>query len=165
MTGVGRQTAVMTKLETRIPPPILWALGALVTWVVDRLDIDGSALDGRVWDGLAVLLALMGLGVAVAGFVQFSRANTTVDPHRIEDASTLVVDGIYRFTRNPMYLGLALLSIGWALRLGTIAGMVIGTGAFVAAVTRLQIIPEERVLDSKFGDDFRRYRSKVRRWI
>ncbi len=155
----------MHRLENKVPPPGLLALAGLLTFLVDRFDPDESPLSGPAAVIVAVLLGLAGVVLGVLGVRRFRSAGTTVDPHSIDKASTLVVDGVYRFTRNPMYLGLVLLSIAWGLRLGTIVGLVVGTGALVVALTVLQIRPEERVLGQRFGDEYEQYRTRVRRWL
>jgi protein-S-isoprenylcysteine O-methyltransferase Ste14 len=156
---------VLSKLQNKIPPPILWGLAALLTFVIDRIDLDGSPLEGATADWVGLLLGVVGVGLGLAGLQRFAKMATTVDPHNIDGASTLVTDGVYRFTRNPMYLGMVLLLIGWSLRLGTLAGLVISSLALIAALTVLQIQPEEEALAHKFGQAYDDYRSKVRRWI
>jgi protein-S-isoprenylcysteine O-methyltransferase Ste14 len=155
----------VSRLENKIPPPLLWVIASALTWIVARLDLDGSPLQSTFAEWAGVLLAILGIGIAFAGLREFSKANTTVDPHRIEEASTVVRTGIYRLTRNPMYVGLTLLSIGWAFRLGTVVGMVVGTGFLLTVLTYLQIKPEERALTKAFGSDYTDYQASVRRWI
>lgn len=155
----------MARFENRIPPPLLWVIASAVTWIVARLDLDGSPLESTTSEWLGVLFAVVGIGIAFAGLREFSKANTTVDPHKVENASTVVSSGIYRFTRNPMYVGLVLMSIGWGLRLGTAIGMVIGTGLLLVALTVLQIRPEERALSAAFGSEYDEYKASVRRWL
>lgn len=123
-----------------------------------RLDI---LADVRI--PLAAVLAVTGIGFDLAGIVAFRRARTTVNPLRPEKASTLVTDGVYGITRNPMYVGMACLLLAWACWLAgawTFAGPVL----FVAYITRFQIVPEERVLRERFGD-YAAYSSRVRRWL
>ena len=144
---------------------MLWIIASLVIFGIDRLDLDGSPLDGSAADWIGVALGLTGVGLAAAGGRRFVAAGTTTDPNRPDKASTLVTGGIYRFTRNPMYLGLVLLSAGWALRLGSLVGLLIGSGGLVAALTWLQIRPEERILGQTFGAEYHDYRSRVRRWL
>ena len=130
-----------------------------------KLDLDGAPLESTTSEWLGVLLAVAGIAVAFAGLREFSKANTTSDPIRIQEASTVVTTGIYRFTRNPMYLGLTLISIGWGLRLGTVVGLVAGTGLLLVSLTLLQIRPEERALTEAFGDAYTDYAASVRRWL
>jgi protein-S-isoprenylcysteine O-methyltransferase Ste14 len=79
-------------------------------------------------------------------------------------ASSLVTGGIYRWTRNPMYLGMALALAGWGLYLGNFGALAL-VGLFVMYIDRYQIDPEERALTARFGDAFAAYRRRVRRWL
>ncbi len=112
---------------------------------------------------VAVLVAA-GLGVDLAGLAAFRGARTTVNPLQPQRASALVTGGVYRFTRNPMYLGMALLLSAWAVHLSSWLALA-GPLAFVLYITRFQIVPEERVLQANFGEAFTRYAARVRRWL
>jgi protein-S-isoprenylcysteine O-methyltransferase Ste14 len=112
----------------------------------------------------ATLLAVGGVGVCLAGVLEFRRARTTVNPLRTGGASALVTDGIYRLTRNPMYLGFALVLLGWALYLEHPVAL-LGVPAFVLWIDRMQIPHEERALVALFGEEFARYCDRVRRWL
>lgn len=153
----------MSKLETKIPPVLWWAWGALaVLLVAETFGDDLAAGWGRF---VAVLLLIAGVGVGVSAVLGFRRAETTFDPHNIDNTSSLVTDGIYKFTRNPMYLALLSLLLGWGLWRGSILAALIGAVVFVALVTRMQIVPEERMLAEKFGDEFEEFSSRTRRWL
>ncbi len=102
--------------------------------------------------------------MAVAGVREFRRASTTVNPLTPAAASAMVRSGIYRHTRNPMYLGMLLVLAGWAAWLASVAAVAV-LPAFVLYMNRLQIEPEERALASLFGSDFEDYRRSVRRWL
>ena len=96
--------------------------------------------------------------------VQFLRARTTVNPHRPDRASRLVTSGVYAWTRNPMYLGLWLLLLGWAVRLGTLTPF-LGPLLFGPLIQQVQIRPEERALRTLFGKDYEQYCQRVHRWF
>lgn len=113
---------------------------------------------------LAVALVLLAGVVGIAGVRAFARARTTVNPLQPQAASRLVTGGIYRRSRNPMYLALLLALLGWGAWLGNAVALLL-IPLFVLAMNRLQIRPEERALESLFGEEFRSYASKVRRWI
>ena len=100
----------------------------------------------------------------VSGIVSFRRAKTTVNPMKPDSTSSLVVSGIYRYTRNPMYLGFLLVLLGWAAFLSNVAALAF-LPAFVVYMNRFQIRPEERVLASLFPHDCSGIPAKVRRWI
>jgi len=153
----------MRFLELKIPPVLLGlligALEWLIAWAVPTAGFTLPA--GRaVTGGFAVVCTV----VAVLGVVSFRQAKTTVNPLRPETASVLVVSGIYRLTRNPMYLGLLLGLLGWALYLANALAFVMPV-AYVLLMNRLQILPEERALTALFGPGFTAYQSKVRRWL
>lgn len=152
----------MKFLELRIPPPLVGGLIGLAMWALAPHSLAG--LSGSMRLVVAVVLVLMGAGVSLAGVVSFRRARTTVNPLKPEKTSSLVCSGIYRITRNPMYLGFLLVLIGWAVMLGS-AFAALGPVLFVSYISRFQIVPEERVLASLFGDEFSAYRAKVRRWL
>jgi protein-S-isoprenylcysteine O-methyltransferase Ste14 len=113
---------------------------------------------------LALAIAVSGLAVALAGIAEFRRLSTTVNPLKPGDASSIATGGIYRYTRNPMYVGLACCVLAWGLYLRNFAALLCVV-IFVAYMTRFQIRPEERALQEKFGDDYTSYKSRVRRWI
>lgn len=153
----------MNRLENRIPPPLVAILIALLMGVAARLLPSVAIAPGyRVVSAIAVLL--LGLSVCLAGVWAFRRAQTTVNPLRPDRASALVDTGIYRYTRNPMYLGFSLVLVAWALALASPLTL-LGIVAFVWYMNRLQIGPEERALSRLFGEPFSRYCQRVRRWI
>ena len=109
-------------------------------------------------------LALLGALTCLAGVVAFRRANTTVNPMKPDTTKSLVVSGIYGYTRNPMYLGFLLLLMAWAGALSNV--LALGSLlAFVLYMNRFQILPEERMLASRFSQDYAEYRARVRRWL
>jgi protein-S-isoprenylcysteine O-methyltransferase Ste14 len=97
-------------------------------------------------------------------FFQFWRARTTINPHRPQSASTLVTSGVYAWTRNPMYLGLAVLLLGWGIHLGTLTPLVLAP-LFIPFICRVQILAEEQALQARFGEDYARYCRRVNRWL
>jgi len=113
---------------------------------------------------MALAIAGSGLAVAIAGIVEFRRLSTTVNPIRPGEASSIVTGGIYRYTRNPMYVGLACCVLAWGVYLRNYAALSCIV-MFVAYMTQFQIKPEERALQEKFGDEYTSYKSRVRRWI
>jgi protein-S-isoprenylcysteine O-methyltransferase Ste14 len=112
----------------------------------------------------SVGLALIGVLTCLAGVGSFRRAKTTVNPMKPDAASSLVVSGIYRYTRNPMYLGFLLILLGWAAFLANLLALLL-LPAYVLYMNRFQISPEERALASLFPQDYAEYRGRVRRWL
>jgi protein-S-isoprenylcysteine O-methyltransferase Ste14 len=118
-----------------------------------------------VFRNTAVLvIAVVGFAFALSGLLAIRRARTTTSPIKPEAATSLVASGVYRFTRNPMYLGLGFVLLAWAVFLSS-AWAFLGPIAFVLYINRFQIAPEERVLSKLFGSTFAEYQSKVRRWL
>ncbi len=153
----------MRALELKVPPPVVVLTIALAMWVISLFT--PSAEIGVLSRALAGgTTALLGVGISLSGVAAFRRAETTVNPMKPGDASSLVTNGVFRFTRNPMYVGLLLVTIGWAVFLSAPWAFA-GPLAFVAYITRFQITPEERVLASIFGEPYRNYMSQVRRWL
>lgn len=152
----------MRFLEHRIPPPaIALVLGALMWAVSGHGPALGVPPGARA--PLAIVIALVGLAFDLLGLHAFRRSRTTINPLRPDSASALVTGGIYRFTRNPMYVGLALLLLAWVAYLDT-AWTLLGPVLFVVWITRFQIVPEERVLRARFAE-FDVYAAHVRRWL
>lgn len=154
---------VLRFLEARIPPPIVGIAVAALMWAASGVE-PILAIPAAVRVSVAVALALLGGAISIAGVVSFARAKTTVNPLKPETASALVVSGIYRHTRNPMYLGFLTVLLGWTAFLASPWGA-LGPVLFVLYINRFQIAPEERVLESLFGPSFVAYRSKVGRWL
>ena len=153
----------MRFLELRIPPPIVGLIIAGGMWTVAYLTpiLQLSRL-GRL--SVALVLGAIGVAVAVGGVISFRRAETTVSPLKPETSAALVSTGVYSFTRNPMYLGMALVLLAWAVYLSSIWSL-LGPVLFALYITRFQIVPEERVLDRLFGASFAAYKKRVRRWL
>ena len=112
----------------------------------------------------AGVCAGFGVIVALLGVWAFRQAKTTVNPVAPEKASSVVTNGIFSYTRNPMYLGLTAELVGWAIWL-SVPWVIVGPVALMLFLTRFQIVPEERVMSSKFGRDYDEYRKRVRRWL
>jgi len=153
----------MQALELRIPPPIVALLIAAITWSIS-VATPSVELPGLIRVATAIALALAGVTTAILGVIAFRRARTTVNPLKPETTSTIVTSGIYRYTRNPMYVGLTLVLFAWAVFLSS-AWALLGPVGFTLYINRFQIIPEERVLSGMFGTSYSAYQAKVRRWL
>ncbi|VVT15102.1 methyltransferase family protein [Erythrobacter sp. EC-HK427] len=150
-------------MNNRIPPPVIGLLTAFLMWfAANSVPQAAFSVPGQMV--LAAVLAAAGLAIELVAVAAFIRARTTVNPLVPERASELVTDGLYRISRNPMYLGMALLLAGWGMWLGNGASL-LGIAVFVLYITRFQIMPEEAALAARFGPQFAAYRAKVRRWI
>lgn len=153
----------MKHLETRIPAPIVALAAAggmkLYAWL-NQVAIDASPVLAEVGIGLAQLSA----AIALLAFAGYGLSRTTINPFDPSRATTLVTGGIFRITRNPLYLSLLLLLVAYAIRLDSWV-VWLGPVLFATYITRFQIIPEERILAAKFGEDFQAYQSRTRRWL
>lgn len=149
-----------SRLELRIPPLALGTITAALMWCAASAPhfnlLSSSALP--------LGLALMGTLSCLAGVVSFRRAKTTVNPMQPDSTAALVVSGIYRYSRNPMYLGFLLVLLAWGMALSNLLSLAC-LAPFVLYMNRFQIEPEERALTSRFPQDFAKYRAKVRRWL
>lgn len=138
------------------------AFGGAMSAIAANLPITAFVLPyGRQ---VGVGLAFLGIGVVLIGMFTFMRHETTVDPHQPGRATSLVTSGIYRFTRNPMYLGFLLILAGWALLAGNWLAVAL-VPIFVPVLNTLQIEAEERILEEQFGDVYRSYKKRTRRWL
>jgi len=153
----------MDKLKNRIPPPIIMLISAAVMWGLSQASIN-IEISYSISIFSLFTLALMGVFFCIAGVVSFKLAKTTTNPLKPEAASSLVVSGIYKYSRNPMYLGFALFLLAWSVYLASILSIV-GVVAFVLYMIQFQIKPEEAALKKVFGYEFEQYQSKVRRWL
>jgi len=153
----------MNALENKIPPPIITVLFAFVMWCISLFT---PALEVNVTarEIISLVILLLGVFFCIAGIVSFRAAKTTINPLKPEEATSLVSNGIYKITRNPMYVGFVLGLIAWSVYLSspiTFSGVIL----FIWYITRFQIIPEERALREIFSPEYSNYQEKVRRWL
>ncbi len=154
---------MLNHLELKIPPPIVGSIVALLMWAVSGLGPQVPIGDQTRYL-LTGVLALIGISFDVLGLAAFRAMRTTINPLRPDRTSALVTQGVYRVTRNPMYVGMAFLLLAWGVYLSASVSLA-GVALFVIYITRLQIIPEERVLNQRFGAEFIAYSDRVRRWL
>lgn len=153
----------MRALELKVPPLALVLLVALLMWFVSAYERSlALALPWRTV--IAAMFWIAGFAITLAGLLEFRRAKTTVNPVKPDAATAMVTSGIYRLSRNPMYLGFLFALIGWAVFLSHLLAFGL-LPFFVLYMNRFQIEPEERVLAAKFGGQFREYVRSVRRWV
>jgi len=153
----------MRVLELKVPPPVVVAVTAVLMWLISRIAPDFAfVIPAR--NAAAIGLAAVGFITGISGVVTFWRAKTTVNPTKPQSASSLVNWGVYRVTRNPMYLGGLLILTGWAIFLSNPVVFLLLPG-YVLYINRFQIVPEERVLTSLFASEFLAYKSRTRRWL
>jgi len=148
----------------RIPPPLLYVAALLLAYFLDRrwplVEPSPGWHEGLRWLGLALLAAAF--VHAASGVALFLTSRTTIVPHH--RSSALVTRGAYRWTRNPMYVGLTLAYLGIAAMLGSLWALPLL--AVPLYVVHVHVIPmEERQLEEVFGDSYRQYKTRVRRWL
>lgn len=158
-----RRPPAMGWLESRVPPPAVALLFAGAMWLLAR-KFPSLFAQIPMKSVIAFTLAALALAITVAGAIEFRRAKTTVNPLKPEATSALVTRGIYRFTRNPMYVGMSIILLAWAVYLSHPLSL-LGVAAFAAYIHRFQIVPEERALRALFPGAFEAYSRKVRRWV
>ena len=148
-------------METKIPPPIVTLVFGLSIYfsrgIFQVVEIKYSFYFG-------ILLLLLGFVILISAVRLFRKDKTTVNPLSPEQATTLVTDGIFKYSRNPMYLGMALVLGSIAVFFNIIGGIIL-VALFCAYITKFQILPEERAMRDLFSDDFDKYTKVTRRWI
>ena len=153
----------MQALELKVPPPAVAAVTAVLMWLISgTAPVVAFEIPGR--KAVAIGLAAAGFITGILGVITFWRAKTTVNPLKPQSSSSLVGWGVYRVTRNPMYLGFLLALTGWAILLSNPVALLLLPG-FILYIHLFQIVPEERALTSLFGAEFLAYKSRVRRWL
>lgn len=153
----------MITLKLKIPPDAVFLFFGLVMWGVSRL-VPPVASSPTARHSISIVFFLVGMSLVGSGGFLFLKARTTVDPTKPDKASKLVTSGIYRFTRNPMYLGMLFVLVGWAVFLSNVLSLLCA-GAFILYMTEFQIKPEEKALSALFGTEYETFKAKVRRWL
>jgi protein-S-isoprenylcysteine O-methyltransferase Ste14 len=151
-------------MNIKIPPPIQTLIAAFLMWVIDLLVPMSFVFDKSLSGLFVAILAVLACFLLLPALISFWKSNTTVNPLQPEKATSLVIEGVYRFTRNPMYLGMALILCAWGVYLANPFGLVV-LFLYVFVMNAIQIKPEERALLKLFGDEYQSYCERVRRWI
>jgi protein-S-isoprenylcysteine O-methyltransferase Ste14 len=149
-------------LELKIPPAVVLIVVGCGMWAVAKVGPPLASVPAGAVVGVFLMIA--GLALDIAAALTFRRARTTFNPFRPEATTALVSTGVFGISRNPMYLGMLIMLLGWAVYLPSLAAL-FGPVAFVLYISRFQIVPEERALTSLFGAGFAEYKSRVRRWV
>ena len=150
-------------MRLKIPPAFVFLFFALLMYgLASGLSVGYFDFYGRL--NFSALLLILGVVIGLISLYQFYKAKTSVDPRSPTKATKLVTGGVYRFTRNPMYLAMLLLLLALGLKLGN-AFNAITAAFFVAYMNRFQIEPEEETLSDLFGKEYKTYCTAVRRWF
>lgn len=153
----------MRLLELKIPPPLVAVISAGAMFFLAR-SLPLVMLPPAWNSGVALVLLVCGALIDLGGLMAFRRSKTTVNPMTPQRTTALVSTGVYRWTRNPMYLGMVFILGAWAVYLSS-AWALVGVPVFMAYITRFQIQPEERALAARFGQGYADYCAHVRRWL
>jgi len=150
-------------MNTRIPPPLVVVIIATLMWWLARFAGPGNfKFEGQPL--FAIIFMTAGIVMMLVAAFSFYKAKTTINPLDPSKASYLITTGMFSFSRNPIYLADLLVLIAWAIWLGNIFNIALLV-VFVVYINRFQIAPEERALGILFGDAYREYCARVRRWI
>lgn len=160
---------MLHSLRLKVPPPIVALLCGLAAWYGAAWQPSWSwasvlGTQGPAWWLIVPLLAL-GFGLELFALGNFLRAKTTANPLQPSKAERIVITGPYRYTRNPMYLGLAISLTAWSLYVANFFALLFAPIAFVLYITEFQIKGEEAALLAKFGPTYADYLERVRRWL
>jgi len=148
-------------METKIPPPIVTlAFGLLIYFSKGIFPV----IENKLTFYVGIILMFLGFFIFISAVKSFRRSKTTVNPLNPEQATKLVTDKIFMYSRNPMYLGMTTILASIALFFNLIGGIIF-IALFCTYITKYQIIPEEKVMKNLFTDEFDEYKKTTRRWI
>ena len=148
-------------MKNKIPPPIVTFFFGLCIYFSQEYFPEFNLEFLTI---LSYILYFAGLNVLILAVRLFKKQNTTVNPIKIGNASSLVTSGVFKFSRNPMYLGMVMILFGLALMFNLVGGIFFVL-LFMIYITKFQIRPEEEVMERLFGEDFIKYKHKVRMWL
>ncbi|WP_209399890.1 isoprenylcysteine carboxylmethyltransferase family protein [Pseudozobellia sp. WGM2] len=150
-------------MKLKIPPVVIVLIFALIMFLLSEfLPFGYFDFFGRNY----LILALLGSAflLSVLALIHFFRSKTSIDPRNPTKTTKLVTNGLFAYSRNPMYLAMLMVLLAWGIWLGNAFNTLLAA-AFVAYMNRFQIIPEEEVLLSIFGKEYKQYCVKTRRWF
>ena len=148
-------------MNNKIPPPIVTLVFGLCIYLSKSFFPEFSF---SILSSLSIISFIVGISVLVTAIISFKNHETTINPISIEKASSLVVTGIFKYSRNPMYLGMSLILLGLTLKYNLIGGLIF-TGLFMLFITIFQIKPEESAMEKLFDQEWKDYVCNVRRWL
>jgi len=162
-TGSGSKDKMKKLLELKIPPPGYALIIGLLMWLVNRHYPILHWIESP-WNLLGPIMIVLAFSMDVSSLLLFFKKHTTPNPFKPENTSELVTSGLYRYTRNPMYVGLLIILKGYAVWLGSITPFLL-VPLFYLLITYMQIKPEEKILEEKFGQKYLDYKKQVNRWL
>ncbi len=148
-------------MNNKIPPPIVTLSFGLMIYFSRNVFPD---INNIIFYILSLFFIILGPFILISAVRSFKAEQTTINPININNASSLVISGVFKYSRNPMYLGMVFILLALSLRFNIVGGILF-TFIFIMYITKFQIIPEEAAMKSIFGEDFNKYKNKTRRWI
>ena len=148
-------------MNNKIPPPIVTFICGLTIFSSRTLFNQFFSYNNNT---ISLFLLILGLTVFILAVKAFNRQKTTVNPLEPRQASSLVSSGIFKYSRNPMYLGMLIILLAISFKFNLVGGIVISL-FFYLFITKFQILPEEEAMNELFGDEFIKYSNRTRRWI
>ncbi|MEJ2405556.1 MAG: isoprenylcysteine carboxylmethyltransferase family protein [Candidatus Thiodiazotropha sp.] len=163
MQSIKCRQSPSARLKLNIPPPGYMLLFAALMWFFTQL-LPLLIWLASPWNQSGWIIIALSVIPAVGAFYLFGRKQTTANPFQPQKATTLVTNGVYRYSRNPMYLALLMLLTGWALYLGSLVAALF-LPLFVLIINHQQIQWEELALEQRFEQEYLDYKTRVRRWL
>lgn len=148
-------------MNNKIPPPIVTLISGLAIYLSRNLLPNRH---GLILDFFSVLLLICGIAIIYIAFLSFKNHRTTINPLNLTKTSSLVNTGVFKYTRNPMYLGMVFILLSIALKFNIYGGLIVIV-IFLSFITKFQIIPEEKAMEKLFGQEFKNYKKKTSRWL
>ena len=145
----------------KIPPPLLVLILVIANYFLSK-KIDLIHLPNQ--DLISILILLIGILILINPIFKFIKSKTTIDPIKFKKVSKLITTGIYKYSRNPMYLGMSLVLAGISIMVNPIGGLAL-VSVFILYINQFQIEPEEKAMTKLFKNEFSEYKKYVRRWI
>ena len=149
--------------KLKIPPPVYALSIAILMWLLNQY-LPINHWISTPWTNIGFIIIAVALSFDLWSLFLFLRSKTTPNPMKPENSKHIVTSGLYKISRNPMYVGLSLVLLGYAISLGSITPFLL-LPLFVVLITTQQIIPEEEMLEKMFGQEYLDYKMRVRRWL
>ncbi len=153
----------MKALELKIPPPVYALSLGIVMWLLNQYFPLVRFIESP-WNKIGMAIIAIAIVLDSSSLFLFLKKRTTINPMKPTNTEGLVTAGLYKITRNPMYVGLLVILFGYAIWLGSLTPFLI-LPVFYWLITSMQIKPEERILEKKFGEEYLDYKNKVKRWL
>ena len=150
-------------LQLKIPPPVYAITIGLLMWFLNRYFPVFYLIDSP-WNRIGIAIMIIAGSLDLWSLFLFIKKHTTANPMKPQNTSGIVTSGLYKISRNPMYVGLLTILIGYAVWLGSVTPFLL-LPVFHLLITEMQIKPEEKILEQKFGDEYLTYKNRVRRWL